>query len=143
MRFAEREAASYPLAGRRDFIGMMAGVAGFFSAPLRSWAATQALAPLNIRRYEVKVGLDKPFSALHISDTHLAYCDRRENARKVDLAMRRYSEMRHAEHYLDESLRYSMRDSLRDGEGPVPTSAERRTTSLVRTPVSLTCSGRM
>ena len=92
---------------RRDFLGMMAGSACFFSAPLRSWAATHALAPLNVRRYEVKVGLDKPFSALHVSDTHLAHCDRRENARKVELAMRRYSEMRHAEHYLDEALRYA------------------------------------
>jgi len=40
----------------------------------------------------LKVGIEKPFRALHIADTHLLFADGRDNPDKYRIAMRRYGE---------------------------------------------------
>ena len=99
------------LIDRRGFL--LGGSACFLSVPTCSWAVSApSLKPLNVLKHTVKVGANSPFSLLHVSDTHLAYCDGRDDARKINLAAHRFGEMRHAEHYLDEALRYASDNDL-------------------------------
>lgn len=44
---------------------------------------------IRLRTIEINAGADRPFSVLHISDSHLAYADARDGARKVKLAATR------------------------------------------------------
>ncbi len=55
----------------------------FFTTRAEAEEARQAL---KIVKYSVKVGAEKPFTALHISDTHLTFADERETERKQKLA---------------------------------------------------------
>ncbi len=43
-------------------------------------------------KISVEIGIEKPFRALHISDTHLLFADGRGNEDKYRIAMRRYGE---------------------------------------------------
>lgn len=98
---------------RRQFL--LCGGAGLLAAvlqPNRAWASVPGFAPLNVTRHTVSVGANHPFSVLHVSDTHLAFCDGRDNERKIKLAASRFGEMARAEHYLDEALRLAEREHL-------------------------------
>lgn len=59
---------------------------------------------LSVNRLTIDVGARMPFRAVHISDTHLVYCDARDGERKRNLAAFRMKEMRRSERYLCASL---------------------------------------
>ncbi len=67
---------------------------------------------LKIERVSVDLGLEKPFRAFHISDTHLCLADERENQRKLNLAAGRRNYFGNSEEYLDASLAYAQKNSL-------------------------------
>lgn len=58
---------------------------------------------MNVIRQTLAVGAEKPFRALHISDTHLTYADARDGQRKVDLVSWRLPSFPHAEQMLAEA----------------------------------------
>ena len=66
----------------------------------------------DVRRITISVGATKPFSALHISDTHLARVDERDNERKHTLAAGRSRVFPWAEHYFDAAIRYARERDL-------------------------------
>jgi len=51
------------------------------------------LAPLTLQRHTIAVSASKSFSALHVSDTHLAFCDGRDMPRKMHLAAQHLGEI--------------------------------------------------
>ncbi len=65
------------------------------------------LAPLNVKEINLKVGAESPFSVLHLSDTHIARVDNRDDERKIRLAAKRNRWALWGEHYLDEAMRYA------------------------------------
>ena len=67
---------------------------------------------LNIRPLKINVGATKPFSALHVSDSHMTRVDDRETKRKKDLAAGRYNLFSKAEHYFDLHIRYALQKGL-------------------------------
>ena len=68
--------------------------------------------PLDLRRLQIKVGAERPFKAVHISDTHIVRADTTEkDPRKLDLASRRYTHMAFGEHYLAEAVAAARRDN--------------------------------
>lgn len=98
---------------RRDFLGICAAMAltplvpGRILADVAGMNRRRSLAPLNIKNITINVDCEKPFSALHISDTHLSYADLRDNERKIKLAAGRQRYFPFAEHYLDCSIEYA------------------------------------
>ena len=52
-----------------------------------------------VRKLSIRVGADKPFSALHIADSHLTRVDARENERKLKLSVSRSPYFVQAEAY--------------------------------------------
>lgn len=79
---------------RREFlqIGFGATMASALS-PLSWTGFNEAQAAeaddLKIVKFNLKVGAEKPFKALHISDTHITFADERETERKQELAKNR------------------------------------------------------
>ena len=65
----------------------------------------EAYSTLNIKEITVEIGLEKPFDVMHLSDTHIARADERDDERKILLASRRSRGMNAGEHYLDEAIR--------------------------------------
>lgn len=65
----------------------------------------EAYSPLNIKEITVEIGLEKPFDVMHLSDTHIARADERDDERKILLASQRSRGMNAGEHYLDEAVR--------------------------------------
>ena len=96
---------------RRDFLKLSAGTMIAAQLPWPVWAEVKRdngkLKPLNIREIEIHIGLEKPFSAMHVSDTHITLVDDRDNERKIKLAAGRARSMNRGEHYLDEAIRYA------------------------------------
>jgi UDP-2,3-diacylglucosamine pyrophosphatase LpxH len=66
----------------------------------------------DVRKITINVGAKKPFSALHISDTHLTRVDARDNERKKSLAASRQRVFPWAEHYFDAAIRYARERDL-------------------------------
>lgn len=101
---------------RRNFLRLSAGalVASQLPWPLRAEVRRNVnkLSPLNIREIEIPVGIEKPFSALHISDTHITLVDSRNDEEKIKLASRRARGMNLGEHYLDEAIRYAKEHNM-------------------------------
>lgn len=62
---------------------------------------------LDIRPLTIAAGAEKPFSALHISDSHLTRVFEWESDRKKELAVRRQRIFPWAEHYFDAHIRYA------------------------------------
>ena len=91
---------------RRSFL---IGGGAFALCRLSRATAAEALGirPLNVVRRSVDVGAEHPFRVMHISDTHLAFCDTRDGDRKRNLAIRQHAMMRHGEHYLDEAIAFA------------------------------------
>ena len=103
---------------RRSFIA--AGAALALATELRAAAPADTVRktklpgfkPLDLRRLQIKVGAERPFKAVHISDTHIVRADATEkDPRKLDLASRRYTHMAFGEHYLAEAVAAARRDN--------------------------------
>ncbi len=60
----------------------------------------------------IPIGLEKPFRALHISDSHIAFADERDGERKTELAKKRFAVFEHAPEYLDEQLAYAKNEGI-------------------------------
>ena len=68
--------------------------------------------PLDLRRIRIAVGAERPFKAVHVSDTHIVRVDATEkDPRKVQLAAKRYPHMAYGEHYLAEAVLAARRDN--------------------------------
>ena len=65
----------------------------------------EGYSPLNIKEITVEIGLEKPFDVMHLSDTHIARADERDDERKILLSAQRSRGMNAGEHYLDEAIR--------------------------------------
>ena len=102
---------------RSEFLRLCGGMLLATQLPKSVWA--QANNPTegpqslkNIRRITINAGATKPFSALHISDTHLTRTDERDNERKKRLAQSRQRVFPWAEHYFDAAIRYARERNL-------------------------------
>ena len=73
--------------------------------PERIARDVEVFAPLNVKEITLDIGLEKPFDAMHVSDTHVARADSRDDERKIRLAADRSRSMNAGEHYLDEAVR--------------------------------------
>ena len=68
--------------------------------------------PIDLRRIRIAVGAERPFKAVHVSDTHIVRVDATEkDPRKVQLAAKRYPHMAYGEHYLAEAVLAARRDN--------------------------------
>lgn len=72
---------------------------------------------MNCLRTTIDVGANRPFCALHLSDSHICLADERENARKRELSVRRADVFDEGvsgrtEQYLREQLAYADEHSL-------------------------------
>ena len=69
-----------------------------------------------LEKTTIAIGLPKPFRALHITDSHIAYADERDGERKMALAEKRYSafetEPFGATRFLKEHLDYARQEKL-------------------------------
>ena len=65
-----------------------------------------------VRKLSIRAGADKPFSALHIADSHLTRVDARENERKLKLSVSRGPHFVQAEAYFSAALRYARKKDL-------------------------------
>ena len=96
---------------RRNFIQLCGGVILATELPDNVWAEVkrpvQILKHLNIKEITIPVGCSKPFSALHISDTHISRVDNRDVERKIKLASKRSKLFPWGEHYFNEAIRYA------------------------------------
>lgn len=98
---------------RRDFLRSSAGFCVTSLLAGRSFADEAAAVtaadpgPLKIAPVTVRVGAEKPFKALHVSDTHLCFVDERENERKRELAARRRPHFANGERCFDAALAYA------------------------------------
>ena len=45
--------------------------------------------PMKLEKTTIKIGIEKPFKLLHITDTHLCMADERDDLRKQELAINR------------------------------------------------------
>ena len=62
---------------------------------------------IDLTHTTIPIGLDHPFRALHISDSHIAFADERDGQRKIDLAQKRFAFFDQAPRFLDEQLAYA------------------------------------
>lgn len=62
---------------------------------------------MNILTTQLHLGAKKPFTVLHVSDTHLTKADERNDQRKIDLAEHRLPVFPHADEMLEEIVRVS------------------------------------
>ncbi|MDO4858564.1 MAG: metallophosphoesterase [Thermoguttaceae bacterium] len=90
---------------RRHFLQLSAGLCAAGTLPSLCFAEEENL--LKIDRLTISIGLEKPFRAFHISDTHLAYADERETERKIALAKSRTGHFKTAEACFAASLAYA------------------------------------
>ncbi len=98
---------------RRQFLqyGVGASVATVFS-PIVSSGLSEALADegretLNVVKFKLNVGATKPFTAIHISDTHFAYADERNDERKRKLAESRFRYFSKGLSYFNAAVEYA------------------------------------
>ena len=70
---------------------------------------------LSLRSVRIATGIDKPFSALHLSDSHLTFADTRGDERKWKLAAGRQRSFLRAEHYLNEAITFANRHEMPRG----------------------------
>ncbi|MBR0226320.1 MAG: metallophosphoesterase [Thermoguttaceae bacterium] len=104
---------------RREFLKL--GVCGCFASSLSNLDlsvyseafAEEALDNLKIVEHTLKIGATKPFTAVHISDTHLTFADERETERKQKLAQDRARYFNKAEINLRAAVSYAkQKDAL-------------------------------
>ena len=81
---------------------------GFSAAEINGFRERLLAPPLRIRRLSVDVGADRPFSVLHVSDSHLNGVDSRDGEDVRAFARSRANRGRElGEPYLDEALAYA------------------------------------
>lgn len=100
---------------RRTFLSALAaaGAAPFSAALAAPDAARPAGTPLKVTRYDIKVGAARPFTALHISDTHLSVVDQADGKPVPPNAPARRKIFAGAEEGLEAALAYAAaRDEL-------------------------------
>ena len=106
---------------RRNFIKASIGAAVAAQMPLGSVAQTQKaqiarkvseMKKLSLRSVRIATGIAKPFSALHLSDSHLTFADTRDDERKWKLAAGRQRIFLRAEHYLNEAITFANRHEM-------------------------------
>lgn len=102
---------------RREFLRLSSGLLLLTQFPLKLNANAKNISAQNIelkdiRRISISVGATKPFSALHVSDTHFTRVDHRDNERKKKLAQNRAKSFPKAEVYFDATLQYAQRKGL-------------------------------
>ena len=90
---------------RRHFLQLAAGLCAAPALPSFCLAEEENL--LKIDRLTISIGLEKPFRAFHISDTHLAFADERETERKIALAKSRTGHFKTSEAWFAASLAYA------------------------------------
>ncbi len=106
---------------RREFLlaGVGAGFAlaadsVFGAAPQqprpKSVGRLKGYAPLGVKRVSVKVGAERPFKVVHVSDTHIVRAEKSDGDAKIRLAAARYPSMGHGEHYLCEAVALARAD---------------------------------
>jgi predicted MPP superfamily phosphohydrolase len=69
-------------------------------------------ATIKLRTIEIDAGAEKPFSVLHISDSHLTYADERDGERKVKLAALRSKKMVKPEEMLRAHREYAKENNM-------------------------------
>ena len=67
---------------------------------------------IKLRKISVEVGAEKPFSAIHLSDSHLAYADERNDERKIKLSARRTKLFGNPEAALEAQRQYAIEKNL-------------------------------
>ena len=67
----------------------------------------EALDDLKIERHTLNVGAERPFTAVHISDTHITFSDARDTERTQKLAESRSKYFSKAERYFLASAEYA------------------------------------
>ncbi len=70
------------------------------------------MAVTNIKHTDIQIGVEKPFSIIHVSDTHLTLCDGRNDERKNLLACAREKIFPPAEDILCEIEEYSKKNGF-------------------------------
>ena len=90
---------------RRHFLQLAAGLCAAPALPSLCLAEEENL--LKIDRLTISIGLEKPFRAFHISDTHLTLADDRENDRKKALAAGRSAHFKTSEQCFAASLAHA------------------------------------
>ena len=90
---------------RRHFLQLAAGLCAAPALPSLCLAEEENL--LKIDRLTISIGLEKPFRAFHISDTHLTLADDRENDRKKALAQGRSAHFKTSEQCFAASLAHA------------------------------------
>ena len=90
--------------GRRKFLSLCGfGAAGVLSPSFG--LNVMPLKPLKVRREEIRIGLERPFSVLHVSDSHLMRIDSRDGDALYEFAKARSRNGRElGEYYLDEAV---------------------------------------
>jgi len=98
---------------RRNFLHLSTGLCLASALPSVQLNAQieKKMNELKIERVTVNLGLEKPFRALHISDTHFCFADERENQRKRNLAAARSRYFKNYEVNFDAALAYAQKNS--------------------------------
>lgn len=101
---------------RREFLRLSGGL--FLASQLPVFLHAKEDENLNsvmmkeIRKITIPVGATKPFSALHLSDSHFTRVDDRDNERKKNLAEGRSKIFPKAEAYFDAAVNYARKKDL-------------------------------
>ena len=91
--------------GRREFLRLASLAA--CAAPLRGFAY-DPIPALNVRKVSVSIGVDEPFSILHVSDSHIARIDSRDGETTYAFAKSRSRKGRElGEYYLGEAIHHA------------------------------------
>lgn len=101
---------------RREFLRLSGGLFLASQLPMFLKAKTEddvkPVVTLDVRKIRIPVGASKPFSALHLSDTHFTRVDGRDNERKHKLAAHRTQIFPQAEAYFDAAVKYAREKDL-------------------------------
>ena len=101
---------------RRDFLRLSGGLFLTSQLPIllnaRTDGSKDSLKMREIRKIRIPVGASKPFSALHLSDSHFTRVDGRDNERKHKLAKSRRTIFPQAEAYFDAAVNYAREKDL-------------------------------
>lgn len=101
---------------RREFLRLSGGLLLASQLPIFLNAKTEGgkevVGMKDIRKIRIEVGASKPFSALHLSDSHFTRVDGRDNERKHKLAQGRSKIFPKAEAYFDAAVNYAREKDL-------------------------------
>ena len=73
---------------RRRFLGIFAGGVSLGLSSIEAFARSPE--PLKWKRVELNFGLSKPVRVVHVSDSHLCFCDSRDDKKKLEVAKKRH-----------------------------------------------------